>query len=285
MRAAHFRPQSTQMVQPLAATARTSSPRPSRSPSARPTAAKSDATGKQPTTPFRDVFVPHSIHSREGRLSTLLRDYTDKTLAPSLKRVEVIAANARRSCFLPDHDRDDLIRIADRHQRFMANSEAVLQAAVDANAAMDRCVVERCHERWHEAHSAVVVIEGIITKYSTRPTGRGVSAARRGPPLPRTLNEVVGLTRRPASRSPCRAAAPVRATSPVTSGLVHPQLAALAAKRFISAEEARDAQALFVVAYGAGEGKRQFLAWLSQLPTEALRALQQQLPHSKTNRT
>jgi len=214
------------------------------------------------------------VHTREGRLETLIRDYVEKTRTPTAKEVETLSAKTCRSHFLDTRDQQRLQAIAERHLRFMGNAEAMLQEAVDNGASMDRCVVQRCHVQWRHADSIVSVVEDLVYKYSKArlPASR---PARRPPPTPRSLNDITGLQRR-AGLSPVRRATGARTGSPSRPSV--PALKALEAKRFVSPEEAKEAQGVFVKLMGPIDGKREFLRWLAELPVEALRSLQQQLP-------
>ena len=208
-------------------------------------------------------------------LEALVRDFMDKVKIPNDKTVELITAKARRSRFLPEDDRARLETIAERHLRFMANAETMLQSACDAGIAMDRAVVQRCHEHWKEANGVVTRIEDIVRNFSAvKRKSSPMRPPRAAPPLPRALRDVESPMRR---RSVPRLGTP---TSTGRSGIVaqSAELAGFEKKKFISPDEAKEAQLIFVRLLGPADGKREFLSWLAQLPMEALRSLQQQMP-------
>jgi hypothetical protein len=231
-------------------------------------------------SPFRNVFQNHSVHSREGRLANLVRDYTEKVLGATRRTVDAIITKADRSRYLSEEDRLTLVHAAERHLRFMANAEAALQAAVDDNAPMERATVERCHDRWRDADDAVTRIERVTQLYGPG----GVQApprARPAPPMPPSLPGINDIPRRRPASPAGRSVSRVESRS-LPQAFTEPALAQLESKKFISAEEAREAQAVFVRHLGPVDGKQQFLMWLSRLPVEALRSLQHQLPR-RTN--
>lgn len=225
-----------------------------------------------PLTPFRDIFSPQSMHSREGRLAALVKDFADKVHTPFRRQLDSIAAKVRRTKFLSPADRDFLTQVAERNLRFMVNAESILQSAVSERTAMDRCSVQRCHEHWDIANATCILIEEILDKYDPDRV-KQVPRPKKKPQLfePLSLHDIAAPPKRSFHAADGRAPSPVQPP---------PLVAHLSTKQFITAEEAQDAQNAYIREYGNREGKAQFLLWLASLPAESLRALQSQLPAS-----
>lgn len=246
-------------------------------------------------SPFRDILRQHSVHSREGRVLTLLADFSSKVTRPCSGRVSETISKVERTHFLPQDDRTFLLVVRERNAGFMTNLETILNSAVSDDEPMERSVVQRCYQRWSECNAQNVLIDELLARY---PKERNSPAINRPSPKrsgsPSTVFRSVSRSRPTAMptcfaeiQRPSRSMTPrsrinremVSQRSPPHSVILERNT--LCARPVVTADDAKEAQAMFIRLFGEEQGRAQFLAWLSELPIEQLRTLQAQLQVSR----
>lgn len=233
---------------------------------------------QRPASPFRTIHRGVATHTREGRLSTLLKDFSEKSLVTLERRVADAVAAFQRTAYLTVDDRTMLEAALERNRGFMANVEAILNEAVLDGAPMEQCVVRAAYEQWSRVN--FINISAMKMLGADRPPSSAEAAARRHRSPQRrfaALEEVPFHRLVSPLRGVSRGSAAEGAALTVGEGS-QTRLSALMRNASPTYDEAKEVQELLAEELGAAEGRTRFLSWLADLPLPSLRAIQSQLP-------
>lgn len=245
-------------------------------------------------SPFRDVLhrAASAPQTRDGKLASLLKEFNDRSLAPSERRAADIIAAFQRSAYLTNEDRVVLESTLARNRGFMANVEAVLNDAVTEQAPMEQCTVRSAYEQWSRVNMMNIRIQKVLdrTQHSQPAAASSAAAVTHAGTLTVGSSSIQlhaqpqyhSLQQVPFKRlgSPLRIVPQTHNTGApsVSSTTSDARLSELMKKTSVTYEDAREVQELLQRLHGPGEGRSLFLTWLADLPLPTLRAIQAQLP-------